>query len=45
MEAVRATRRILLELRLETAHLVNVRVEETPATPRVLALRQQLLGG
>jgi predicted metalloprotease with PDZ domain len=45
MEAVRATRRILLELRLETAHLINVRVEETPATPRALALRQQLLGG
>jgi predicted metalloprotease with PDZ domain len=45
IEAVRATRRILLELRLETAHSVNARVEETPATPRALALRQQLLGG
>jgi predicted metalloprotease with PDZ domain len=45
LEAVRATRRILLELRLESSRAINARVEETPATPRALALRQQLLGG
>jgi predicted metalloprotease with PDZ domain len=45
LEAVRATRRMLIELRLETTRSVNCRLEETPATPRILALRQQLLGG
>ncbi|HUS66248.1 MAG TPA: PDZ domain-containing protein [Kofleriaceae bacterium] len=39
LEAVRATRRLLLELRLEARRAVSCRVSETPAPPKV-ALRR-----
>jgi predicted metalloprotease with PDZ domain len=45
VEAVRATRRLIIELRLEKTHGLSGRLEETPVTPGVLALRRQLLGG
>jgi predicted metalloprotease with PDZ domain len=45
IEAVRATRRMLIELRLETTRNLTGKLEETPATPKAIALRQQLLGG
>jgi predicted metalloprotease with PDZ domain len=45
VEAVRATRRLLLELRLESTRTLGARVEEAPVTPKALGLRQQLLGG
>jgi predicted metalloprotease with PDZ domain len=44
VEAVRATRRLLLELHLEATRSLTVRLEETPASPRALALRTALLG-
>jgi predicted metalloprotease with PDZ domain len=43
VEAVRATRRLLLELRLEATHPSSARLTETPVTPRVLQLRKGLI--
>jgi predicted metalloprotease with PDZ domain len=43
IEAVRATRRLLLELRLEASHPTSARLSETPVTPHVLELRKGLI--
>jgi predicted metalloprotease with PDZ domain len=45
IEAVRATRRMLIELRLETTRNLTGKLEETPATPKAIGIRQQMLGG
>jgi predicted metalloprotease with PDZ domain len=44
VDAMRAARRMLLALQLEAVRPLTCRVEETPATPRVAALRDALLG-
>jgi predicted metalloprotease with PDZ domain len=44
VEAVRATRRLLLELRLTATRPLACRLVEIPATPRAITLRNALLG-